>query len=106
MTRKEFEALRQSIEREKFDGDYSDPITYGIQRAVFEKRKLQRLIQAAKAVKLQTARTKVEQWKRQLERANQSHQRFLKLQKELRMLRPHVITPVRPGRSNPRPPSP
>jgi hypothetical protein len=91
MTRKEFEALRQSIEREKFEGDYADPITYGLQRALFEKRKFKRLITAARSVKLQTAKTKAEQWRRQLERAEQSHTRFLKLQKELRMLRPHLL---------------
>jgi hypothetical protein len=87
MTRKEFENLRMSIESEKFLGDCSDPITYGIERALFEKEKFRRLIATAKQVDMQTARTKLEQWKRQLERAGQSQQRFEKIRDELRASR-------------------
>ena len=91
MTRKEFEKLRISIENEKFLGDCSDPISYGVERAVFEKEKFKRLIAAAKKVNMQTARTKLEQWKRQLERANQSQVRFEKLRDEIRSMRPDFL---------------
>ena len=95
MTRKEFEKLRLSIESEKFLGDCSDPITYGIERAAFEKDKFTRLIAAAKQVDMQTARTKLEQWKRQLERASKSQVRFEKIRDEIRAMRPNYMAAVR-----------
>jgi hypothetical protein len=87
MTRKEFEKLRLSIESEKFNEDHADPMTYGVQRAAFEKEKFKRLIAAARQVPMQTARTKLEQWKRQLERASRSQSRFEKLREEMRSTR-------------------
>lgn len=87
MTRKEFEKLRMSIEGERFLGDCSDPISYGIERAAFEKEKFRKLIEAAKQVNMQTARTKLEQWKRQLERASKSQIRFEKIRDEVGALR-------------------
>lgn len=95
MTRKEFEKLRLSIESEKFVGECSDPITYGIERAAFERQKFKRLIAAAKQVNMQTARTKMEQWKRQLERASQSQARFEKIRDEIRALRPSFVAAQR-----------
>ena len=89
MTRKEFERIRIEIESEKFNGDCSDPIVYGIQRAAFEREKFKRLIAAARKVPMQTARTKMEQWKRQLERATQSQQRFEKIRAEIQTVRPN-----------------
>jgi hypothetical protein len=91
MTRKEFERVRIGIESEKFSGDCSDPIAYGIQRAEFERQKFKRLIAAARQVPMQTARTKMEQWKRQLERATQSQERFQKIRDEIREVRPNFI---------------
>ncbi|MEO5803837.1 MAG: hypothetical protein ABIR24_09925 [Verrucomicrobiota bacterium] len=83
MTRKEFEKLRISIEEQDFFGNYTDPIEYGIQRTAFEKRKFQKLIAAARRVNCRTARSKSEQWQRQLERARHSYERFKELQKEI-----------------------
>jgi hypothetical protein len=84
MTRKEFEKLRLAIEAEKFREDCVDPMSYGAQRAAFEQEKFKRLIAAARQVDMQTTRAKLEQWKRQLERASQSQLRFQKLRDELR----------------------
>ena len=91
MTRKEFERIRIEIESERFNGDCSDPIAYGIQRAAFEREKFKRLIAAARKVPMQTARTKMEQWKRQLERATQSQQRFEKIRAEIQTVRPNFF---------------
>jgi hypothetical protein len=88
MTRKEFERIRIEIESEKFHGDCTDPIEYGIERASFERQKFKRLIAAARQVPMQTARTKMEQWKRQLERATESQQRFQKIRDEIKKVRP------------------
>lgn len=88
MTRKEFERIRIEIESEKFRGDCTDPIVYGIQRAAFEREKFKRLIAAARQVPMQTARTKMEQWKRQLERATESQERFQKIRDEIDKVRP------------------
>lgn len=84
MTRKEFEKIRLAIESEKFQDDCTDPVTYGIQRATFERKKFERLIEAAKQVNMQTARTKLEQWKRQLQRADQTRARFERIRDEIR----------------------
>jgi len=94
MTRKEFERIRIAIESERFSGDCTDPIDYGIQRAAFEREKFKKLIAAARQVPMQTARTKMEQWKRQLERATQSQDRFQKIRDEIIKVRPNfVVTP-------------
>jgi hypothetical protein len=84
MTRKEFEKIRLAIEGEKFQEDCADPIIYGIERAAFEQDKFQRLIAVARQVNMQTARTKLEQWKRQLERAGQSKARFERMRDEVK----------------------
>jgi hypothetical protein len=96
MTRKEFERIRLEIEGEKFIGDCSDPIDYGIQRAAFEREKFKRLIAAARQVPMQTARTKMEQWKRQLERATQSQERFEKIRAEIQTVRPNFYVTRKP----------
>lgn len=96
MTRKEFERIRLEIEGEKFIGDCSDPIDYGIQRAAFERDKFKRLIAAARQVPMQTARTKMEQWKRQLERATLSQHRFEKIRAEIQTIRPNFYVSRKP----------
>jgi hypothetical protein len=83
MTRKEFERLRFAIEGEKFHDNFSDPISYGIHRAAFDREKFQKLIAAAQEVDMQTTRVKMEQWKRQLARATQSQARFERLREEI-----------------------
>lgn len=98
MTRKEFERIRIEIESEKFRGDCTDPIAYGIERAAFEKEKFKRLIAAARQVPMQTARTKMEQWKRQLERATESQERFQKIKDEIAKVRPPFFTA--PGKAD------
>lgn len=87
MTRKEFEKIRLAIEGEKFREDCADPITYGIERAAFEREKFQRLIAAARQVNMQTARTKLAQWKRQLVRADETKARFERMREEVRATR-------------------
>ena len=82
MTRKEFERLRISIEGKVFFGDYTNPLEYGIQRAAFEKKKFQILISAAQKVNMRTTRAKAEQWRRQLEKAQHSYDRFKALKEE------------------------
>jgi len=84
MTRKEFEKLRFAIESEKFQDNFSDPVSYGIQRAAFEREKFTKLIAAGQEVmNMQTTRAKMEQWKRQLARATQSQERFERLREDI-----------------------
>ena len=83
MTRKEFDRVRLGIEKEKFVGDYSDAISFGIKRAEFEQQRFQRLMAAAAEVPgSKTVRTKLEIWKRQLERAGEAQRRLEKIQHE------------------------
>lgn len=100
MTRKEFERIRIEIESEKFQGNCTDPIVYGIERASFERQKFKRLIAAARQVPMQTARTKMEQWKRQLERATESQQRFQKIRDEIEKVRPPFFAQARKPESD------
>jgi hypothetical protein len=83
MTRKEFEKVRLAIEGEKFQNNFSDPVSYGIERAAFDCEKFKKLIAAAQEVNMQTTRAKMEQWKRQLQRATVSQQRFERLREEI-----------------------
>jgi len=83
MTRKEFEKLRFAIESEKFQDEFSDPVSYGIHRAAFDREKFMKLIAAAEQVDMLTTRAKLEQWRRQLARATQSQQRFERLRDEI-----------------------
>jgi hypothetical protein len=94
MTKKEFEKLTQSITSERFIGDISDPLEYGIQRGAFEKHKFTRLIAAAKQVKLngKTVRSKLELWNRMLARTEQSQTRLEKLRKEIQASRPAFLS--------------
>jgi hypothetical protein len=101
MTRKEFEKLRLSIEEENFFGNYANPIDYGIQRAAFEKRKFQKLISVARKVDFKTTRAKAKQWKRQLDRAEQSYERFKGLRKEIEAAKLQVRpAPISPGEAS------
>ncbi|MDB6058082.1 MAG: hypothetical protein JWO95_1926, partial [Verrucomicrobiales bacterium] len=51
-------------------------------------------------VPMQTARTKMEQWKRQLERATESQQRFQKIRDEIEKVRPAFFTHARKPESD------
>ena len=88
MTRQEFENIRVSMERERFLGDISDPIIYGLGRSIFERRKFEKLITAAKQVEqvdMVTVRKKLEKWNRQLERAKEKQLHFEKLCYEIHL---------------------
>ncbi len=78
MTRKEFEKLRVEIESSKFKSVEVNPISFGIQRLLFEKEKLKQLIKAAESIPMKTTLAKAARYKRKLERANAS---LLRLQK-------------------------
>lgn len=90
MTRKEFEKLRMSIEEQEFFGNFSNPIEYGIERAAFEKKKFQKLIAAAHRLNFKTTRAKEKQWRRQLERAEHSYERFKGLMKDIETAKLHI----------------
>jgi len=85
MTRKEFEKFRIAVEHQNFHGESLEPLNYGMQRALFDCEKYKRLIAAAAEVKfnVRTAKSKATQWKRQLERANQTYERLRKLKQEM-----------------------
>ncbi|MDB6029376.1 MAG: hypothetical protein JWM68_5599 [Verrucomicrobiales bacterium] len=83
MTRKEFEKLRVEIEAQKFQSVQLDPISYGIQRLLFEKEKFKKLIVAAEAIPMKTTRAKAERWKRKLVRADTSLLRLQKVKEEM-----------------------
>ena len=83
MTRKEFEKLRVEIEAQKFQSVQMDPITYGIQRLLFEKAKFKKLIAAAEAIPMKTTRAKAERWKRKMVRADESLVRLQKTKTEM-----------------------
>ena len=93
MTLQEFERRRLGVEREKFRGDFGDPINFGIERGAFEKKRLQRLIDLGKGVRSKTVQAKVARWKRQLQRVDVSIDRLEKLRGELAESRLHLDLP-------------
>lgn len=87
MTRKEFELFRLSLEKEHPPATVSDPIEYGIQRTIFKKEKLKRLIGVGKGIRSRTVQAKVERWKRQLEKLSQSQKHLLTLKQDIQSTR-------------------
>ena len=83
MTRKEFEAFRLSVEKEKFTQLASDPIEYGIQRIEFRRQKLKKLINAGKGIDSRTIQAKIARWKRQLDRLGKSESRLNDLKTDI-----------------------
>jgi hypothetical protein len=83
MTRKEFEKFRMEVEAQKFHAVHLDPITYGIERLMFEKSKFTKLIAAAEAIPMKTTRAKAERWKRKMQRANSSLARLQQIRDEM-----------------------
>src|SRR5687768_11151923 len=83
MTRKEFEVFRLSLEKEKFPTAISDPIEYGIHRTIFKREKLKKLINIGKNIRSRTVQSKIERWKRQLDRLGNSQEHLTALKKEL-----------------------
>jgi len=76
MTYKEFKRHVFTIYNETFDGADNGPIDYGIQRAKFEEKKLNRLILLADQTDFSTAKRKVAGWRRQLERVHEIRARL------------------------------
>jgi hypothetical protein len=99
MTRKEFEAYRLSVEKEKFSKSVSDPIAYGIERTIFRKQKLKKLIDAGKNIDSRTVKAKVERWKRQLNRLDLSQEHLTELRKDLTASRLDIRPLPTPGRT-------
>jgi hypothetical protein len=91
MTRKQFEAFRLSVEKETFAQTFADPIVYGIQRTIFRRQKLEKLIHAGRKVKSRTVQAKVRRWTRQLERLQNSQDHLEQLRKELVSSRLEVL---------------
>lgn len=90
MTRKEFEKLRLSIEGEKYKPLAANPITIGLERAEFEKKRLERLIVAAGTCGAITVQKRLQVYKREIKRVETSLERFAKLREEARDSRPVV----------------
>ena len=83
MTYKEFKRHVFTIYNETFDGADNSPIEYGIQRAKFEEKKLNRLIVLADQTDFSTAKRKVAGWRRQLDRVQQIKARLELRKKEM-----------------------
>ena len=83
MTYKEFKRHVFTIYNETFDGTENSPIDYGIQRAKFEEKKLNRLIVLADQTDFSTAKRKVAGWRRQLERVQQIKARLERRKSEM-----------------------
>lgn len=84
MTRKEFEKYRMQVESDNLRHTDNDLLSFGMQRAMFEKGKLTKLIAAAGTVEGKTARTYAERWKRKLKKISLSQNNFQKLREDLR----------------------
>lgn len=88
MNRKEFVKLKLSIESERFQPTDLGPLSYGIQRSLFEQGKLEKLIAAAEKVEGKTAHAQAERWKRKLQKIQKSQSNLEKLRHEIS--HPHV----------------
>ena len=83
MTRKEFVKVKLAIEGERFEPKDFGPLTYGIQRSLFEQHKLEKLICAAEKVDGKTAQAQAARWKRKLQKIQRSQVNLEKLRKEI-----------------------
>ena len=92
MTRKEFEIFRLSLEKEKFPKSVSDPIEYGIQRTIFRKERLKKLIAVGKSIRSRTVQAKIERWKRQLSKLDQSQAHLSALKKDIDASRIQILS--------------
>jgi hypothetical protein len=93
MTRKEFEVFRLSLEKEKFPTSVSDPIDYGIQRTIFKREKLRKLINVGKNIRSRTVQAKIERWKRQVSKLELSQAHLTELKQELDAARLKITVP-------------
>lgn len=85
MTFKGFEKFRQELSRDEFRGQNLHPIIYGLERTLFEKRRLKKLIDVGEDVDAITVKGKLLQWKRQLQRLDKVEERFLRLAREFNL---------------------
>ena len=83
MTFIQFKRQVTGILQEKFVSQEFSPLKYGIERAVFEERKLKRLISAAEQADCLTAQRRKQAWLRQLEKTGQNRSRLEKMQQEI-----------------------
>src|SRR5262245_22941210 len=83
MTLQEFEKFRISLEQQRFQAESLDPLDYGIKRDDFRKAQLKKLISIGAKVNSKTVQAKVERWKRQVRRIDESQARLEKLRSEI-----------------------
>lgn len=78
MTPKEFDKVRLSIQKERYQGEFDNPFSFAIARAEFEQRRFLRLIAEAQKVVNPTriVQSKIAQWKRQYDRAVKLQERL------------------------------
>ena len=98
MTLQEFEKFRISLEQQRFQAEGSNPLEYGIQRDVYRKEKLKKLIAAGAKVQSKTVQAKIVRWKRQLTRLDKSQARLEKLREEISSGKLQVQVPSKPLR--------
>ncbi len=85
MSFKGFEKFRQELSRDEFRGQNLHPIIYGLERTLFEKRRLKKLIDVGEGVNAVTVKGKLVQWKRQIQRLDKVEERFVRLAKEFNL---------------------
>jgi hypothetical protein len=83
LTRREFVNLKLTIEQQKFEPTDLGPLSYGIQRAYFERTKLEKLISAAERVEGKTAQAQADRWRRKLQKIEESQGKLQRLKEEL-----------------------
>lgn len=93
MTLQEFERHRLGLEREKFHGELGNPLNFGMDRALFEKKRLQHLIDLGRGVPSKTVQAKVQRWKRQMHRVDASIKHLEKIKEEIEQARLKVTLP-------------
>ena len=90
MTMKELNDLEAAVEREIFCSACLDPITYGIEKAMFDQQRWKKLLGAVKQFDEEGKAARIEHWTRQLEAARQSQLHLERLRDELRP-QPRVV---------------
>lgn len=91
LSQREFDRLRWNVEGQELVDENETPIHYGVEHAIFEQHKLERLIAAARKIHTPTVRIQRQQWLRQLKCARQDQLRFQKLRDDIRTGRPDFL---------------
>lgn len=71
MTYREFKTLVCKVSQEQLQSRQNHPILFGIERAQFEKQKLQRMIDAGNQLRSKTAQRRIEAWQREINRLDE-----------------------------------